>query len=250
MQQLVQIQGLQTRLWQSAEIAKLVDQALQSIHLIHDGFHRFMQQGLICAHQLIGQFHFQTLCRKLNRCQRVFNLVGQPARHLGPCLGALGRHDFRDVIKHQKPLALGQHRASRDQGGVQLSLRSKLHKSLLGLGVDFKRLLPMVQRALLLRRKLMEMLHDLPTKHLQTFDVGQRFAQMHRQRQLQNACGPWVDRQNMPLCVEQHHASGKVVEHGLQMAASQIDLRHARLYGSACLCQLLGHLRKSAGKTI
>ena len=102
--------------------------------------------------------------------------MGQPARHLGPRLGTLGRHDFCDVIKHQEPLALGQHSASRHQGGVQLSIWAKLHKSLLGFGVDFKRLLPMVKAALLLRRKLVELLHDLPAKHLQPLNVGQGFA--------------------------------------------------------------------------
>ena len=73
---------------------------------------------------------------------------------------------------------------------------------------------------------------------------------MHRQRQLQNTCRPWVDRQNMPLGIEQHHACGKVVKHGLQMAAGQVDLRHARLYGASCLGQLLGHLCKGAGQAV
>ena len=54
----------------------------------------------------------------------------------------------------------------------------------------------------------------------------------------------------MPLCVEQHHACGKVVEHGLQMAAGQVDLGHAVFYRPARLRQLLGHLREGAGQSV
>ena len=230
-QHLIHIQRLQTRLWQAAKVTEFIHQSLQSIYLVNDGFHGFGDQGLISDIQLALQLHGQAFGRKLDGCERIFDFMGQASGHLGPSLGALCRDNFGDVIKDQQPIALWQQGTSSHQGGVAHRLRSKVVGSVTRQGrVQFKGLLPVVQTVLLmLTRKLGKLLHHLVTEHLQAFHRLQGFAHMRGHGDLQNARRSGVDGQDLAISIQQNHTGGQVVQHGLQMAACQIHLRHAAL---------------------
>ena len=82
-------------------MAKSIHHILQRRHLINDGAGRTPQHLGIRPGEFVRQLHLQALRRELNRRQRVLDLVGEAARHLGPCGVALRLQHMGDVIKHQ-----------------------------------------------------------------------------------------------------------------------------------------------------
>ena len=195
--------------------------------------------------QLAAELHLQPLSRELDGRERVFDLVRQAARHFAPGLGALGRDDVRDVVKHQKAAAVGQYGTARDQGlgpvraaGHALTGRAQL-----------ERLLPVVVRLLqATAQKLGKLLLHAHRKGLQPGQLAQGGAPKTLQRQLQNTRRARVGRAHAAVGIEHQHARSQVVQNGLQMRARRIHLRHAALHRAAGVCELLGHGRKSAGQ--
>ena len=169
----------------------------------------------------------------------------QAARHLAPGLGALGRHDVGDIVKHQKAAAVGQDGAARNQGLGPV--RAAGH-ALLGCA-EFKGLLPVVVGLLqAAAQKLGKLLLHAYGKGLQTGQLAQSGTPKALQRQLQNTCRARIGRAHAAVGIEHQHARGQVVQNGLQMCARRIHLHHAALHRAAGVGELLGHGRKSAGQ--
>ena len=57
---------------------------------------------------------------------------------------------------------------------------------------------------------------------------------------------PGVHGVDASLAVEHDHASGQVVEDGLQIGTCPFDLRHTALHQRACLGELFGHVGERA----
>ena len=128
--QAIEVELLHLGLGQSRIVAKLIDQTLHGVDLVHDHFDRLHEHGLLGRSQFPAQLHLQAFGRELNGGEWVFDLVGQPPRHLTPGLGSLGRDHLRDVIKHQQPGLVGQDRAAGNEiGHRQCSRLARPHRS-------------------------------------------------------------------------------------------------------------------------
>ena len=72
---------------------------------------------------------------------------------------------------------------------------------------------------------------------------------MGGQRHFQNAGGTRVGRLNGATGIQHNHASGQVVQNGLQVFSGSNELRQTAFYGASRIRQLLRHFRKGAGQT-
>mmetsp|Transcript_53686 Transcript_53686/g.126315 ORF Transcript_53686/g.126315 Transcript_53686/m.126315 type:complete len:732 (-) Transcript_53686:1050-3245(-) len=238
--QRIEIQRLELGRRQAGVVAELVDQLLHRLHLVDDGGHRAHQHGLVGAFELGLQLVLQTLGRQLDGRQRVLDLVGQPAGDLAPGRRALGRDDLGDVIEHDQARALGQGRPAHQQA----------QRLLLGIELKLEGLLPELAVHVALGRVGAEVLLEAGIeggRELgQPGHLGQRPADIGRQRQAQDARGARVHGLKRPGRVEHEHAGREVVEDGLQMGAGALQLGHAALHLLARVGQLPRHVGEGA----
>ena len=97
----------------AGKIGKLVDQVFQLIHRLDDHLGAFVKDRLIAAEARQVAFP-QPLGRKLDRRERILDLVGDAPGHLAPGRHALGLHHLGHVVQHQHrpqdfPLLIAQH---------------------------------------------------------------------------------------------------------------------------------------------
>ncbi len=109
-----QIALFQRRFGHASERRELVDHAADVADLADDGVDAFVED-LEIVRELAGIAAAQALGGELDRGQRVLDLVGDAARHVGPGAGALRREQVGDVVERDHvALALG-HRAFAGQ---------------------------------------------------------------------------------------------------------------------------------------
>ena len=94
---LVQIIRLRIRFWNSGEFRKFTDHFFQLLDLIDNGF-RGLNQGFLIRN-LGSIFSADAFCRKLDRGQRILDLVGNPARYFPPGPGPFQPLHFGDVVE-------------------------------------------------------------------------------------------------------------------------------------------------------
>ena len=94
------------RLGHAGKAGEFVDHALDVVDLAHDRVGALVENGAVLADD-VAVFAPQPLGRKLDRGERVLDLVGDAARDVGPGGGALGRYQIGDVVKRDDIAVLG-----------------------------------------------------------------------------------------------------------------------------------------------
>ena len=234
--QRVQVQRLQPGRGQPRVVAELVDQRLHRLHLGDDGAHRAHQHLLVGAGQLGLELVLQPLGRELDRRQRILDLVGQPARHLGPGDAALRDHHVGDVVEDQQPCAFGQQRAAHQQRLRRLG------------AAELERFLPvrvagrLVAGVLAVAQMGLEARQHRGGEGLQAGQAVDRMPRPGRGVEAENACGAGVDGVDAAIGLEDDHARAEVVQDGLQVRLGALGLGQAALHQAARVGELLGHV--------
>ena len=225
--QRVQIHGLELGRGQAGVITELIDETLHGVHLIHDGFDRLGQNGLLRWCHFAGEFHFQPLGRQLDGRQRVLDFMRKSPRHLAPGLRALGRHDFGNVVKHQQAGIARQLGAAGNQRDHVTRRRRAPRQG----RAQLKRMLPAVQPVLgALTQERIELALHVRGEFLQALNLAEAAAFICGERRAQDTGGTGIGRKNHASRVQHDNARSQVIQNGLQVGASRIDLLHAALH--------------------
>ena len=100
------------RLRHAGEAGELVDHAADVVDLAHDGVGALLEHGAILDDRL-AVFAAQPLRRKLDRRERVLDLMGDAAGDVGPGRGALRGDQLGDVVEGDDVAMVGIGRTAR-----------------------------------------------------------------------------------------------------------------------------------------
>ena len=89
------------------EGGEFVDHALDIVHLPHDRVDTLVE-NIAVGDDKAAIFALQPFGRKLDRRQRIFDLMRNAPRHIGPRRGALGGDEIGDVIERDDIVFLGR----------------------------------------------------------------------------------------------------------------------------------------------
>ena len=93
-----EIVPLGPRLGHAREGGEFVDHALDVVDLPHDRVGALIEDVAVLRDEL-AIFALEPLGRKLDRGQRILDLMGDAARHVGPGRGALRGDEIGDVVQ-------------------------------------------------------------------------------------------------------------------------------------------------------
>ena len=88
-------------------VGEFIDHALHGLHLVDDHLRRPVKHFRIATRQLLGQLELQAFGRKLNRRQRILDLMRQPPGNFAPGGTTLRRNQTRHVIENYQVTACG-----------------------------------------------------------------------------------------------------------------------------------------------
>src|SRR5580704_8398927 len=101
-----QILVAHNRLWHSRKARELVDHAFDVIDLSHDGVGALLENSVAFGDD-VAVFAAQPLCRKLDRRQRILDLVGDPPGDVRPCRSPLRHYQFGNVVDSDDVTVVG-----------------------------------------------------------------------------------------------------------------------------------------------
>ena len=106
-EQLAEVHMFELEFWRSGIVREGLDHLLHALDLLYDGVGGTVQHLGILAGHGIEVFVSQALCGKLDRGQRIFDLVGQAPGHFSPGRIALCLDQGGNIVEDDHMLTMG-----------------------------------------------------------------------------------------------------------------------------------------------
>ena len=207
-------------------VAEIIDHVLHRLDLIDDGLRRAVEQLARGAGQLIGQLELQPFGGKLDRRQRILDLMSQALRHFAPRGRTLRGYQPRDVVEHHHVAAAA--RARQGRAAHQQRLRHAVGAR------DFELFLPFVAApGEAAQDGAGQRFVARPVLQPRLLEAGQIVAENRRRAAIR--------RPQAKAHIESQHAGGQIRQHRFEIGLRRLGLQAMVLGLRARLAQLMRH---------